>query len=246
MFSYLNPPQSSSSSQPSTQLVQSELAKLKSQLTAVPYGHSALSGKRKKKSKESVISKSYNPAASRPIAIKRNNQAMITVNMRIDFPAAFSTSTIASTFGASSFTLGQFNGTAQYTGLFDQYRFDEFELWMEPQSAYLSSTNVGVLTSAVDVDDANVPGTIEAVEDHQNSLATTGSCGHYHRWKPHMAVALYSGVFTSFGNDDADWIDSASNTVQHYGIKYASTATTAIQAYNLSVRARVSFRNPGI
>jgi len=247
MFSYLNPTQSSSSVQPSTHLNRNDADKLKSQLTAVPYGSSKLNSSNKRRNgKEKVTSKTYNPVASRPIAIKRNNQGVITVNMRIDFVAAFSTSTIASTFGASSFTLGQFNGTAQYTGLFDQYRFDEFEVWLEPQSNYLSTTNVGMLISAVDVDDANVPGTIEAVEDKQNSLSSNGGAGHYHRWKPHMAVALYSGVFTSFGNEDADWIDSASNTVQHYGIKYAATQTTAIQNFNLQVRARVSFRNPGI
>jgi len=193
-----------------------------------------------------VISKTYNEVASRPILHKAVRINVITVNMRIDFPAAFSTSTIASTFGASSFNLGQFNGTAAYTGLFDQYRFDLFEVWFEPQSNYLSTTNVGTLTTAIDIDDANVPTTIQEVADKQNSLTTSGSAAHYHRWQPHMATAVYSGAFTSFANEPAGWIDSASNTVQHYGIKYSSTSTTAIQSFNLSLRAVVSFKNPGI
>lgn len=245
MFSYLNP-QASTHTGP-TQLTQVELAKAKSQLTAIPSGSlRSTRSRRKNKGKLGVISKTYNQAASRPIAIKRNNPGMITVNLRIDFVSAFSTSAAVVNTGASSFNLGQFNGTSQYTGLFDQYRFDEIEAWLEPQASYLATANCGVVVTAIDVDDANSPGTIEAVEDKQNSLSASGICGHYHRWQPHMAVAVYSGAFTSFQNAPADWIDSASNTVQHYGIKYASSVTTAVQNYNLTIRARVSFRNPGL
>jgi hypothetical protein len=211
---------------------------------------SGRTGKNNKGKKENarniVVSKTYNQAASRPIAVKRNRPAQITCNLRIDFAVAFVTSNAAPTFGSSSFNMGQFNGTGQYLGLFDQYRFEELECWFEPQASYLATTNCGILVTAVDVDDATAPTTIESVEDKQNSVSASGICGHYHRFKPHMAVAAYSGAFTSFSNMEADWIDSASNTVQHYGLKWACSATTAAQTYNLTVRARVSFRNPGI
>lgn len=61
-----------------------------------------------------------------------------------------------------------------------------------------------------------------------------------------MAVAVYSGAFTSFANAPSSWIDSGSPNVQHYGLKAAVTATAAVQTYNLQVRARVSFRQPGL
>lgn len=61
-----------------------------------------------------------------------------------------------------------------------------------------------------------------------------------------MAVAVYSGAFTSFSNAPAGWIDAASPGVQMYGIKTAMTTSTAIIGYTINIKAIVSFRSPGI
>jgi len=61
-----------------------------------------------------------------------------------------------------------------------------------------------------------------------------------------MAVAAYSGAFTSYSNLVGGWIDSASPAVQHYGIKLATPIATGSIAYTMTARAVVSFRSPGI
>lgn len=213
----------------------------------VSYSKKTKNNKNNKKRKEIIVSQAYNSVSVRPLLRRAIGMQIITVNLRVDFAAAFSTSATVPTYGSSSFNMGQFNGTAEYLGLFDQYRFNYLEAWLEPAAVIVNNVQSGLIVSAVDLDDANTPTTVQQVEDKPSSIVTTGNAAHYHRWIPHIAVAAYSGAFTAFSNAESQWIDSASNTVQHYGIKYCSSAaTTAVYSYNLSIRANVSFRQPGI
>jgi hypothetical protein len=227
---------------------------MKAKMTALPAGllqsmaPTAAPGRkgRRARKKEHIVSLCFNDVASRPLATKRNTMTQITCHLRIDLSPGFTSSTVVPVFLGQQFNLGQFNGTAAYAALFDQYRFDEIEAWIEPTASYLNTANAGILTTAVDLDDANTPASVQAVEDKQSAISSNGMCAHYHKWKPHVAVAVYSGAFTSFGNAESQWIDIASNTVQHYGLKCAITVTNSVQAYNITVRAKVSFRQPGI
>jgi len=228
-----------------------EIAALKAALTAVPAGLVASARpsrtKRGKKGRKSaIVSEDYNTVGRRPLLQRSLKPAMITVQMNTQ-QTAFTTSAVATVYYGNYFTINGFSGYAEYLSLFDQYRIDEIEVWLEPFETQSSVQALcGTLTSAIDLDDANTPTTIASVQAHQNALVTNGVAGHYHRWKPHMAVGVYSGAFTSFGNMPADWIDSASPGVQHYGFKSAITATTNAIPYSLTIRAIVSFRSAGI
>lgn len=194
-----------------------------------------------------IVSKSYNTVASRPINRVITRNQIYHANLRLDAIGIFTTSTSIPTYYGQSFSLNDFADRTIYTGCFDQYRIMEFELWLEPQVSQSSAiANVGTVSSAIDLDDATVPLSIDSVEGKQNALTTGALDGHYHRWKPHMAIAAYSGVFTSFASVPAGWIDSASPSVAHYGVKYAARATSAAIVYNVMVRARVEFRQAGI
>lgn len=196
---------------------------------------------------DKMISKVYNTVAARPIHRKIVSPAQVTANMSYVQGSTITASTSVPVFAGVLFQLSAFAQSAAYLSLFDQYKFDELEIWLEPQYSQSNVlTNVGTLVTAVDVDDASTPTAITDVIDHQSAVTSEGFAGHYHRWKPHMAIAVYSGAFTSFANADADWIDSGSPNVQHYGIKIALTPVTAAVAYNLTVRARVSFRSAGL
>jgi len=62
-------------------------------------------------------------------------------------------------------------------------------------------------------------------------------------FRPRIAMAAYSGsVFTSFANMTNVWLDTASNSVQHYGLKVAWTQTSVGVAVDLLVRAEILFR----
>jgi hypothetical protein len=203
---------------------------------------------KRSKSKNKMISKAFNVVAGRPISRISTTQRQITVNMSYTTSAWITTSVTVPVFKGESFVLTNLAASAAYLSVFDQYKFDEIEVWIEPVISQSSAIAlVSNYATAVDVDDANTPAAFTDVNDHQSAVVSNGEAGHYHHWKPHVATAVYSGAFTSFANEPACWIDSASPNVQHYGLKFATnSATSTAIIYSLTVRARVSFRGPGI
>jgi hypothetical protein len=151
------------------------------------------------------------------------------------------TSTTIATFGAIYNTLSQLDQVSTLQSLFDQYRIVEIEHWLIPELP--SATNVGEVASVNDYDDATPLTSFGSALDYQNVLVGSTRDGHYRRFKPHCAVAAYSGAFTSYGNVASPWIDCTSPTVQHYGMKLAATVTTVAINFNLVTRFHLEFRN---
>jgi len=62
---------------------------------------------------------------------------------------------------------------------------------------------------------------------------------------PHVAIAAYSGAFTSFANKKMVWIDSGSPSVVHYGVKSALINCQVVSQtiYDVQARYVVQFRN---
>lgn len=166
----------------------------------------------------------------------------ITVTLDNVSPAFTSSSTVPLGY-AFNLPLNALSGYANYTVLFDQYRIEQIEAWLEPS---VVASLQGNLVTVVDVDDSNTPTSFGQVADHQGALIGPSNMGRYHCWKPHMAIAAYSGAFTSYSNQVAGWIDCASPAVQHYGFKSWCTLTNTAIAYSITYRAVVSFRGPGI
>jgi hypothetical protein len=168
----------------------------------------------------------------------------ITVQMSA-FSQFLATSTTVPVFIAKSFALANFADATPYLTVFDQYRIEELEVWIEPETVGGSFAQI---TSAIDYDDDTTPSSVNSVMAKQNSLLTSGGTGHYHHFKPRAAMAAYaSGTFASFANMPAPWCDSASPGVLHYGLKMASQPTTSgTVTYSLCVRAKVTFRQPGL
>jgi len=199
-------------------------------------------------SKEGAIHASFfNSVAGRPYPPVKSLTDKITVAMTEYTSAFFTTSTTVPTFAALSFTLSALSGSSNYLTIFDQYRIDQVEVWLEPNIPASVSPAYGLLATCVDLDDATTPTVVNQVENHQGALVAQGSQGRYHKWKPHIAVASYQGTFVGFTNLGDQWIDSGSPNVQHYGFKVAAGTTgAAVVSYNLSIRCVVSFRAPGI
>lgn len=168
--------------------------------------------------------------------------SLTTNNPFINSPTVAGTSSYIS----RTFAMSDFAGAANLLTVFDQYRFEQIECWLDCPSPN-QVISYPELSSCVDLDDANTPTAIGQVNDHLGSVISAGPVGHYHKWKPHIAIASYSGAFTSYSNVPAGWIDSASPNVQHFGVKVATLATgTTAVGYNLTVRAVVSVRAPTI
>jgi len=157
------------------------------------------------------------------------------------------TSNVASTFGVFTFTAT--NSVAQFaswSNVFDQYRIMELEVWISADISNTTGISLGAqnLYTVTDYDDGNALTTITQALSYANVIAAPLTNGQYRKWRPHMATAAYSGVFTSFKNEVSNWIDVASPGVQHYGLKLAADVTTT-NAINIRMFTRVwiQFRN---
>jgi len=153
-------------------------------------------------------------------------------------------STTLETFTANLFRLSNLANDASFQAVFDQYRITEIEFYIIPNTKNLNTSNdAGLMTSVIDYDDATNLTSVALANCYPNAIVTPGTLGHYHRFVPHIAVAAYSGAFTSFTNVAPQWIDIASDSVQHFGVKTAWTATSVIMSYNIDVRYHFEFRN---
>jgi hypothetical protein len=191
------------------------------------------------------VSSSFDPSGQRVLNKYVDSETPYRAALWNSQPAAFITSASVPVETSFAFAVNQFNQYNEYTSLFDQYRILQIECWLSP-TAVLTNQAVSDITSAVDIDDSN-PSTFAGVSAHSNAIVTGGMNGHYHKWVPHCAVAAYgSSVFTSFSNVQSPWIDSASLTVSHFGLKIASAIGLFVVNYNLNTRIIVEFRNPGL
>lgn len=228
-------------------------------LSAVPSGmlqsmqRSKQRGSKKSKARLAregqIISRLFDNVAGRP---QPNNGISLDQGITLEVSVAsqaFITSSATSglpTYASSYIYTVQFaTALTPLLTVFDQYKFEQVEAWIECQAPN-GTGSVPELYSAVDLDDANIPTSVGQIQDKQGSIVSGGLAGHYHKWRPHMAVAVYSGAFTSFENAAAGWIDSASPNVQHYGLKVATLSTGGAFAYTLVLRAVISFRGPSV
>jgi hypothetical protein len=238
---------------PSNQMLQAPTSQMLLAMTHLPGGRP-----KRKSSKKSqpgalvhegqICSKFFNALGNRPRPMNG-----LSLEQSITMEAEFIVSNYAISSGTAGviaynsaiLTAQNFTSTPTLFTVFDQYRFEQIEAWLEfinPNSA----SSFPDFVSAVDLDDGNIPTSVGQVIDHQGALVSSGPGGHYHKWKPHVAVAVYSGAFTSFANEEAQWIDSASPAVQHYGLKSAIISNGAATVVNAVFRAVISFRAPSI
>lgn len=147
------------------------------------------------------------------------------------------------TQGAYFFDYNSINDSGSLTGVFDQYRIAMVEVTFLPDAQVSTSgTTAGPLfASAVDKDDVTSISLLQ-LGDYPGAIVTMSVKPHVHTFVPSAALAAYSGTFTSYSIVDAPWIDVASPSVQHYGVKYAFSAATQVAAYEVRVRLMLQLK----
>jgi hypothetical protein len=192
-------------------------------------------------------SKTYNTLAGRPRNWLTSREQSITVTLELTPVTFLTTSTSAAVYTAYPFALNAAAAYAEYTSLFDQYRIDGIEAYVEPFLAAQGTTVFGDVALAVDLDDSSTPSSLNTVASKQGSIVCSGAAGIYQRWKPHVALAAYTGSFGGYANVASPWIDCGSPAVQHYGLKgYAGPTPAAAVTYVIYARMLCTFRAPGI
>jgi len=139
-------------------------------------------------------------------------------------------------------TIGSLDQVSAYLALFDQYRITALEVWVIPRITSVTSNtaNPGQMASVIDYDDSTSLASFAAAMDYENVLTGSGVDGHYRKWVPHIAVITgASGV----ENAKMRWIDAASTSVIHYGMKMVWTSTDAAYVSDIFVRYWMEWRN---
>lgn len=145
-------------------------------------------------------------------------------------------STIAAQAGSATTSSLNFNlnQTSLTAGYWDQYKLLAVRFTIVPdQNAVGLFANATVsftpLYCVIDYDDTNALGSTAAAVAYSNCIVLGAGESCERLFKPRMALGAYSGAFSSFANVEDLWIDAASTTVQHYGVKLYIPAATAGQ-----------------
>lgn len=156
--------------------------------------------------------------------------------------AYFTTSTVSNTFAGTFFALSSMNDASEYAAVFDQYRIMAVEITLMPSTLTVSGLT-GHILCAIDYDD--VATTTPALMAQKSTVVISNLQDTVVRsFTPKIALAAYSGAFTSYSVAPAHtWINTASTTVQHYGLKITANPTTTAITYDLYTRVWFQFRN---
>jgi len=150
---------------------------------------------------------------------------------------------------AKNWTAGDIGQFSSFAAVFDQYKIQKVEMWLNPTGPATmpgyALTNGTRFISVTDYDDSNAVGSSGSLLKYENASVGSLQMGHYRSFQPHIALAAYNGAFGGYHNIASDWIDCASTSVQHYGIKAGVDATTSNGDFKVEGFSRVTvlFRN---
>jgi hypothetical protein len=181
------------------------------------------------------------------ISLTRDN-VPYRVSQLVDNQTILTSSAGADVFYATAFQLANVDQFTSWTAVFDQYMIEALEVWLIPtyQSTSGGASN-SVIYSVIDYDDSSTPVSVTALRQIQNCVETTAYEGTYRRWVPHIAMTTQNSTGSSTASGSANrpstWIDSATQSVNHYGFKCAMKASSVTTTLRLVVRYHMAFRN---
>jgi len=150
------------------------------------------------------------------------------------------------------FTLADIPGYTGFTPIFDQYRLSAIRVRIVPNNNAIglvtnSTTNIVSLYCVLDYDNVSSITTTAGAEYYDNCIQLLSGETMERTFRPRAAVALYGGAFTSYGNVDDMWIDSANTAVQHYGLKIfvpqSTSGQTLLQSWQITYEYFFEFRS---
>lgn len=174
-----------------------------------------------------------------------HTEQTISTEQTVLVVGAILTSVATPTYFTQAFQFADLDQYSAFASVFDQYKFNSIEVWIEPQNTNTNYNNSGRYVSVIDYDDSAALSSVLQAQDYANALVSSGQSSQYRRFVPHVAIAEYAGTspFTGFGNMVADWIDSSSATVKHFGLKIAFEPTSTATTYDLTFRYHISLRS---
>jgi hypothetical protein len=147
------------------------------------------------------------------------------------------------TFGALSYRFSDLSNYTELATLFDEYRIMQFQFIFTPTSVNNSHGN---LITVIDYTDAAAPSSINQLLEYQTAEIARAGETTDRVISPQVAIAAYSGAFTSYALQTSPWISCDYPSVFHYGLKYGIIGVNgqpSYVAYNVTIRATLQFRS---
>lgn len=122
---------------------------------------------------------------------------------------------------ALNFSLSQVPNASEFTLLYDQYQIKGVKVHVIPK---FTETAIGKfqgnMWSVLDYDDATVPTALSPLLQYQNVKRTRMQKMHKRYIRPCVATEIFNtGITTTYSPKRNVWIDCASDTTEHYGMK---------------------------
>jgi len=95
--------------------------------------------------------------------------------------------------------------------------------------------NIPTLHWVYDYDDGNVPSNVDELLQYGNYRCCNFDKTITMKIRPKFSIAAYSGAFPSY-KPMTGWLDCASPSIQHYGVKFAVDSFTAGQYIDFVIR----------
>jgi len=144
--------------------------------------------------------------------------------------------------GSIAFVINSVGDVGSLATIFDQYRIAHVSVDFIPLLATLSTSP---LYTVIDYDDSNVLTSLAATLEYSTLQISQQGQQQTRVLSPRVALSAYTGAFTGFANQGGQWIDAASPTVQHYGIKWyfpSLAGASTVPAYNVVVHLTINLR----
>jgi hypothetical protein len=137
------------------------------------------------------------------------------------------------------------------SGFWDQYRIAAIRFVVAPQNNAIglvtnSTTTLVPMYVVIDYDDTSSLASAADASSYSTCLMLHPGESCERVFKPRLALAAYNGTFGGYASMSDVWLDAASNTVQHYGIKTfvpgVISGQTLLQSWDISVEYFLEFR----
>jgi len=198
---------------------------------------------------------SYKRRITNRVALARsvNTRSDLHYFKRFAFKATISPSPGDVAYGAMSFQLDQLPAYTEFASLFDQYRIEKIDIVFSTRLDPSSSSAAAQawfprLFTLVDNDDTTIPsGADELRQSARCQLSIVKPDSFVRRsFTPKCLATVYNtAVSSGYALSNNTWLDMATPSVPHYGLKYAveNLSTLNTQTILVEVSYHLAFRD---
>jgi len=168
----------------------------------------------------------YNVNVIKTDRLKLSPEVDIIYRCRRTYQASTITQVVGASFGAVTPTLSSVTDVANLQGVFDQYRITKIEINFKVSLNPANTAAAGEFVTCLDFDDAVALGSTAAALDYSNAVVSSVTQQTHRRcFVPRVSPAIWaSAAFSGYGSAKDMWLNSASSSIQFYGVKYALDA----------------------